>query len=1690
MDNNMQRENRLTETTTTPASGNSAAETRGSNAAPPPPPCFVVGLGASAGGQEALEQIFATMPTDCSLSFVVVMHLPPGAPSFLDGMLGRLTPMPVVTAEDGMPLQQDRVHVIPSGSDLFIADGLIRLAEPEPGKTHHPIDRLFRSLAAELGSRAVAVVLSGYGMDGSEGVKAVREAGGIVIVQEPASSVSTHMPKNAIATGAVDFVLPAGEIPAKIAEIAHGQCPLSPRTCQVSSLDNELAAIFSIVKSRTGNDFSSYKQNTVIRRIERRMAVNEVGGIGKYIAFLRESPKEATALAQDILIGVTSFFRDPEAFETLRATVIPRIFAGRNADEPIRIWHACCATGEEVYSMAMLIREYLNEHRISIPVQFFATDIDETAIAQARAGLYSDDIAAEVGEERLKTFFTRMNGRWQVSKQLREMIVFAHHSVIKDPPFSKLDLLVCRNFLIYLNPDMQKRLMALFHMVLKPGAILFLGASETVGRHSDLFVPLDKKWKIFERPEGGRRDEVLLPFASSVRRIPGVTRSRQPAGTEEPDAGAIAERLLMLRYAPPCVVVNEKYEVVHVSTKMGRFLEIPLGEPTRDILRMAREELRPALRSAIYRTFSEQKPVAFRGVKVVIDSEESTVNVMVEPLTTAADTLALVFLEQAAAPATETPVGQAGRPDDEASRDQLVRQLEEQLNITHEQLQATSEQLETSHEGFMAANEELMSINEEFQSANEELQSTNEELETSKEELQALNEELVTVNAELQGKVEELDQANSDMENLLASSEIATLFLDRQFTIKRFSPAMAQVLNLIPADVGRPFRHLAGTIDWSDLPGDAAMVLEKLTPVEREVTAVEDSRSFLMRILPYRTTEGKVDGVVVTLIDISHRKRMEQQTVHLASFPQLNPNPVLEVDLTGRVTFCNPATLKIAEELGIGASAEAFIPPDLYDFLGNWDRKGDATLQREIELKGRVFGESIFLTSQFGVARIYSLDITERKKAERARARLAAIVESSDDAIIAKDLDGLITNWNRGAERLFDYPAQEVIGKPISLLIPSEQQEEDARILQRLLAGGRIDHYETVRLARGGRRIDVSVTVSPIKSEGRIIGASKIVRDITERKRAENEREITIEFLRLANESTATRDLIEAAIGFFQEKSGCEAVGIRVKEGDDYPYYEARGFSNEFILLENELCSRDETGDIIRDCSGNPLLECMCGNVICERFDPAKPFFTTHGSFWSNCTTELLASTAEADRQARTRNRCNGEGYESVALIPLHFAGERLGLLQLNDRRTGMFTAERIALWERLTGYLAVALAKFRTEEELRKIKQRNEFLANILEVSSQPFAVGYPDGQLGLVNSAYERLTGYSADELRAMDWTKTLTPPEWLEVEQQKLEELLNSGRPLRYEKEYIRKDGTRVPVELLVHLATDAEGRPEYYHAFVTDISERKRAEDALRESESRVRRKLESIITPKGDIGALDLADIIDVPSLQSLVDDFYTLSGIPMGLIDIKGKVLAGVGWQPICTNFHRLHPETCKNCIESDTILTEGVPPGEYRLYKCRNNLWDVATPIMVDERHFGNLFIGQFFFDEEQPDHDFFRSQARQYGFDEKEYLAALEAVPRFSRATLDTSMHFFMKLAGILSKQSYSNLKLARSLTERDALTDSLRANNEELSRFNDASVGRELRMIELKKEINALCCKAGLPLRYQLDSDEEQP
>lgn len=1098
---------------------------------------ITVGIGASAGGHEALEQFFSALPADTGFAFVVVTHLPHDGPSLLAGILRRFTAMQVVTIEDGMPLQPSTIYVPPPSKELLIREGRLRFYDHGgEERQRHPIDRFLTSLADDLGQSAIAVVFSGFGSDGSEGVKRIKENGGIVLIQDPKAATNPFMPQNAIATGAIDEVLSAQGIAERIAEIALGNATIPESFPLNATGANDLHNLLLLLKRITGQDFSSYKRKTLLRRVERRMAINGVKQLSEYLIILETKPDEAKALAQEFLIGVTNFFRDPQAFLFLQDTIIPRLFANRKDGEPLRIWHACCATGEEAYSVAMQILEYLERADIHTKVQIFATDLDEVAVAQARAGLYADDLMANVSQERLQRFFTKTEGRWQVTKQLREMIVFANHNIIKDPPFSRLDLLVCRNFLIYLNSDIQKLLIPLFHQVLNPGGFLFLGSAETVGVHSDLFAPIDATWKIFMRQGGKTRAEMLLPFAGPIHKLADIEHAARSSETQETATFALADKFILERYAPARILINERHEVVHFSSRAGEYLLTPAGKPTKDLLKIAREELKPALRAAIYKAFTDQKEIVYRGIKVLANTGETTVDIIVIPLKEqpATGKLAAVIIEVTSPPPIQ-PAPCDAAPGHDTSRNALTRHLEEQLRVTVEQLQSTSEQLETSNERFLLANEELMTVNEELQSTNEELQST--------------NEELVTVNSELQRKMEELNQSNSDLQNLFTSSQIATIILNRQLLIKRFSPAMARILNLLPADVDRPAHHLNSNIDWSHLETDATAVLERLTTIEREVQT-QDGRSYIMRVLPYRTTEGLIDGIVVTLMDISERKRAEEaqyasekarregderlrfalETCHIGAW---------DLNLADHTAYQSTEHTRIFgyQEMPKQWTLERFIEhvvPEDRSRVSEIIRQGIATqngwsFECQIQrVDGTVrwvwVGGRPNLKTTDGARRVAGViqDITERKEAEaeyrklteevqEERDRLSALLNSIADEVWFADTEKKFSLANPSALRMFgfdDIDELDIEKFAASLEVfridGSKRPVDEAPPLLALQGQVIQNLEEIIRNPVTGESRYREVSANPVRdAHGNIIGSVSVVRDITERKRGE-----------------------------------------------------------------------------------------------------------------------------------------------------------------------------------------------------------------------------------------------------------------------------------------------------------------------------------------------------------------------------------------------------------------------------------------------------------------------------------------------------------------------------------------------------------------------------------------------------------
>jgi two-component system, chemotaxis family, CheB/CheR fusion protein len=842
---------------------------------PPAPsggPAFpIVGIGASAGGLEAFSQLLRALPTDTGMAFVLVQHLDPQHESQLSEILARTTAMPVVTITDRLGVEPNHVYVIPSNTDMTIAGGRFALTSRKAVDRHTPIDHFFRSLAQELGGRAIGVVLSGTGSDGTLGLRAIKAEGGIAFVQDEKSARHPGMPQSASAFA--DLVLPPAEIAGELARIGDHSyvSPVPPGAAPPEASEDgaDISGVLRVLRSSTGVDFAQYKAASVRRRIARRMLLQRVDDLPAYVRHLRQNADEARALHDDILIQVTGFFRDPEGFEALKQSVFPSLMTERPREDPIRIWVAGCATGEEAYSLVISLLEFLGQQDSIPPIQLFATDLSAAAVARARAGMFPASIENEVSPERLRRFFVKSDGRYQISKAIRDACVFARHDVTRDPPFSKLDLISCCNLLIYLGAGLQERIIPLFHYALKPTGFLKLGPSESVGRFANLFSAVDKKHKIFARKPG---PSAHLGFGLTAGARNAAPSAEQDKGVAWSTAAVEkeADRLVLGRYAPAGVIVNADMEIVQFRGKTGSYLEAAPGAASLQLLRMAREGLTVPLRRAVERAIKSGGPVKTEGLWLRVNGGAREVGIEVIPIgpkegVKGQHHLILFFDEhhRLSGPVPAKPTrGPALRG--RTRGDRRVAQLTQELNAARQHLQATSEEQE-------AALEELRAATEEAQSSNEELQSTNEELETSKEELQAANEELTTVNDELNSRNLELGQLGSDLGNLLASTHVPIILVGADLRVRRMTSVSERILNLAPGDVGRPFGELRLSTEMPELEGLLRDVIETLTPQEREFTA-PDGRWYSVRVRPYRTVDNKIEGAVASFVDVNALK--------------------------------------------------------------------------------------------------------------------------------------------------------------------------------------------------------------------------------------------------------------------------------------------------------------------------------------------------------------------------------------------------------------------------------------------------------------------------------------------------------------------------------------------------------------------------------------------------------------------------------------------------------------------------------------------------------------------------------------------------------------------------------------------------------------------------------------------------
>jgi two-component system, chemotaxis family, CheB/CheR fusion protein len=828
----------------------------------------IVGIGASAGGLIALEEFMTNVPADSGLAYVVVQHLAPTEKTQLSELLQRVTSLSVHEARQDELIKPNCVYVIPPNTEIRVVKDRLRLARPaEPRGLRLPINVLFSSLASARGENAIAVVLSGMGSDGTLGLQAVKAVGGLTVVQTPESAQFDSMPKSAIAAGCADILEQAGALPERILDYLkqiRNQAVIDSDPSRSTSSQDALSSIIALLRRQTRHDFSLYRSSTLHRRIERRLAIHGLSELSDYASLLAENSQEVDLLFNEVLIGVTEFFRDPDVWSHLSDTFIPELLGRKETGPNLRVWCVGCSTGEEAYSLAMTLVEAMDRQSRQFKLQIFATDLNPDGIARARRGIYPLSIASRVGEQRLARFFTKQEDHYQINKTIRDRILFAQHDVILDPPFTRLDLISCRNLLIYFDPQLQQRLLPLFHYSLRPGGLLILGNSESVGRLAHLFLPLQSKMRIFRRQgrSAGTGPDFLLtsypPLSGKTRELD--VKKTEPSEKSSGSLQAAADRLLLQVFAPAAVVLNREADIVYISGRTGKYLEPAAGKANWNIHAMAREELRAPLALAIKKAAAEDDPINLHGIEVSSNGSSQRVDLTVQALQEPASLrgLTIVVFRDVSA--------QTASPESGKGRGSRARQADAQRH--RDEVQALREEARRYREEAEAAQEEL-------QSTNEELQSTNEELTTSKEELQSMNEELQTINSEMQSRLDDLLLAQSDMQNVLNSIEIAMLFLDRDLNVRRYTERAASIINLRESDVGRPLSDLTTSLQYPDLTLDATETLRSLKPVDKQIQS-SDERWFAVRIMPYRRLDDVIDGVVITLVDITETKKVEQ----------------------------------------------------------------------------------------------------------------------------------------------------------------------------------------------------------------------------------------------------------------------------------------------------------------------------------------------------------------------------------------------------------------------------------------------------------------------------------------------------------------------------------------------------------------------------------------------------------------------------------------------------------------------------------------------------------------------------------------------------------------------------------------------------------------------------------------------
>jgi two-component system CheB/CheR fusion protein len=1088
---------------------------------------MVVGIGASAGGLAALKRFFEHIPLDSELAFVVVVHLSPEHKSMLPDLLQPSTKFPVRQVTETMLLEPNNVYVIPPNANLSAIDTHLRLSKLEERRRERaPIDHFFRTLASTYDGHSIGIVLTGTGSDGTLGLKEIKAKGGLILVQDPNEAEFDGMPQSAIATGLVDRVLPVAEIADTLLRLARAKprIPVTENTLETVWPERALLPkVLAILKARTERDFSRYKPVTLLRRIARRMQLNYIDDFERYVENLREHPEEARALADDLLITVTSFFRDPAVFKKLERDVMPKMFESKTANDTLRSWSVGCATGEEAYSIAMLLLEEAARRRDPPKIQIFASDMHKRSLDGAREGLYAGDIETDVSAERLIRFFQKENGGYRVSKEVRDTVVFAPHNLLGDPPFSRLDLISCRNLLIYLDRGVQRDVIDLFHYALCPHGYLLLGSAETIDA-PELFRTEDKKLCIYQKRNVPAPEPRLPVFPLTRLRLSGEQTGKVQNNIPGIPYQSLHQSLLE-KYAPPSILVGPDNRVVHLSDHAGRYLMHPGGEVTSSVLRLVREDLRIELQALLQLAREKGQAVDSTLVTVRFNGHSAPVIMHVTPGQEADQDgfVLIVFDERAPDPqATKSVVEPKPAVYPLGNDPKRVAELEAELNRARQHLQTIIEENETSQEEMKAANEEM-------QSTNEELRSTMEELETSKEELQSINEELQAVNQENRHKVEELSQLSSDLQNLLAATEIATLFLDRDLRILRFTPRLAELFNVRITDRGRPISDLTHRLGYVQLTEDGESVLVRLIPVEREIRD-DAGRWYLTRVMPYRSTEDRIEGIVITFVEITARKLAEaalrdSEEKYRNLFNSIDEGfCIIEVLFNAegqaydyRFLEMNPA---FAKHTGLSATKGGtmleFVPQHekfWFETYGEIVRTGEARrFEYQAASLDRWLDVYAFRTGapEENKVAVVLTDVGEQRRAgEKLRESeelFRLLIENVREyALFQMDLEGRVTSWNPGAERLFGYSSGEMLGQPTARLFTPEDQQ--VHLLEKELArAARGEHHQETRWVMGkdGHRFWAQWVTEPVRGEsGEVRGIAKLLRDETERKQSE-----------------------------------------------------------------------------------------------------------------------------------------------------------------------------------------------------------------------------------------------------------------------------------------------------------------------------------------------------------------------------------------------------------------------------------------------------------------------------------------------------------------------------------------------------------------------------------------------------------